>query len=169
MAFGSATHFNCAFLKSPFSISCCFSAPTTAASDISRVHFQTLDVAKNPLFFPFDCRTSRANEFSQCTNKMRKVCGLFVINWHSAAIDYQTWQCPFQRNLFAVASLALLQQGQRAKTETAQYNIEWEGGTTLKEGKEERGHGHKDRKRGIAKEAIARNLKKEKRMKDWKR
>lgn len=43
----------------------------------------------------------------------RKTCCPFVINWHTATIDYRTWQCLFRRNLSPVTSLPRLQQGQR--------------------------------------------------------
>lgn len=120
--------------KPPFSISRCYSASATADSWSLSRPFSLACHYKEP-FISLRGWTSRPKTHLACKKAKRgRSAAHFAVNWHGATIDYRTWQCLFQKNLSAVTSLALLQQGQRAQRETNQYNIECESGPRLMRG-----------------------------------
>lgn len=135
-----ALHSSCARLKNPFLISHGYSASFTAGLWSHLCPFSLICHYKESCFFFFSCHgSSHTKTHLACEKGKRgRPADLFVINWHAATIDYWTWQCLFQRNLSAVTSLALLQQGQRTQRETNQYHIECKSGRSLIWGDERR-------------------------------
>lgn len=142
MAFKLYNTFQLCSPKNPFLISHGYSASFTAGLWSHLCPFSLICRYKESCFFFsfFPCHgSSHTKTHLACEKGKRgRPADLFVINWHTATIDYWTWQCLFQRNLSAVTSLALLQQGQRTQRETNQYHIECKSGRSLIWGDERR-------------------------------